>query len=235
MKMRARLCCFLLAVVAGCGNGDPNRIELFPLDSNSSGVTCDQGIVCASPTPYCYESLCVACLTDTNCGNKFCEPSSHTCVECASSGDCKNDKPYCQSNQCRQCLVPENCGDPLLTCDTRDGKCVPACASDDDCSGPNPACLPELAVCGACNGDADCPEDRYCEDNKCVACRGDGDCDPAKPHCDLEKLECVACKVDGACDPAKPHCDLEKFECVECLMDDDCGAERLCDDMHKCL
>lgn len=197
-------------VVASCGNGDPNRIELFESDTEHPEAMCTDDIVCASPTPYCYGDLCVACLTDTNCGNRFCEPSSHTCVECVTSGDCKNDKPYCFANQCRQCLVSENCGDPLLACDTREGKCVPACDADDDCGGPNPVCLPEIRACVACGGDDDCPDDRYCEGNKCVACRGDADCDMARPRCDLEKLECV-----------------------ECLGDDDCGAEQRCD-MKKC-
>ena len=208
--MRARFGWFLLLGVAGCGNTDPNRIELFESETSDPDVMCDPGIVCATPTPYCFDSLCVACLTDTNCGNRFCEPTSHTCVECVTSGDCKNDKPYCQQNQCRQCLVPENCGDPLLSCDTREGKCVPACDGNDDCSGPDPVCLPALSVCAQCSSDEDCP-DRFCEDNKCVACRNDDDCDMARPHCDPEKLECA-----------------------ECLENADCGAERVCD-MRKCL
>lgn len=212
MKTTVRCCWFWLVGVVACSSGDPNRIELFESElPNNPGIMCDPGVVCAAPTPYCYESLCVACLTDTNCGNKVCEPSSHTCVACVTSGDCKNDKPYCQANQCRQCLVAQNCGDPLLSCDTREGKCVPACTKDEDCSGPNPVCLPELSICVACGEDNDCPKDR--------------------PHCDANK--CAACRSDGDCDPAKPRCDLDKLECVECLGDGDCGAERKCD-MRKC-
>lgn len=201
----------LLACSASCGTSDPNRIDLFEFETERPDLMCEADIVCALPTPYCYGSLCVACLTDTNCGNKFCEPSSHTCVECVTSGDCKADKPYCFAHECHQCLIPENCGDPLLTCDTRDGKCVPTCETDPDCSGPNPVCLPDLRLCVACAADADCPDDRpRCEDNKCVACRADEDCDMTKPICDPDRLECV-----------------------ECLTDDDCGAERTCD-MRKC-
>lgn len=208
---RCRWGLVLVLGVTSCGNGDPNRIELFESEVSSPEPSCDPGVVCAAPTPYCLDSLCVACLTDTNCGNRFCEPTSHTCVECVTSGDCKNDKPYCLGNECRECLVPANCGDPLLTCDTRDGMCVPACGADADCSGPNPVCLPDLSVCVACSVDLDCPDNRYCELNKCVACRTDADCDATKPRCDPEKLDCA-----------------------ECLVDSDCGAERACD-MRKCL
>lgn len=211
LRRFAMTLCFGSALgLASCGNGDPNRIELFEPDDPEA--MCQPDVVCVSPTPYCYGSLCVACLTDTNCGNKFCEPSSRTCVECVTSGDCKNDKPYCLANQCRQCLVPEHCADPMATCDTREGKCVPACARNEDCSGPNPVCLLDLGLCAACAVDDDCPDDRaHCEANKCVACRGAEDCDMARPFCDPEKLECV-----------------------ECLEDGDCGAERSCD-MRKCM
>ncbi len=195
-----------------CGAGEPNRIDLFDSqDPESSEVACVAGTVCASPTPYCYGSLCVACLTDTNCGNKFCEPSSHTCVDCVTSGDCKNDKPYCFATQCRQCLVSENCGDETLACDVREGKCVSACQADEDCMGPDGICLVDEAICVTCAVDDDCPKDR--------------------PRCEMNK--CVGCTVAQDCDEAKPVCDTDKFECVECLVDADCGDARVCD-MRKC-
>ena len=180
---------------------DPNQIHLFDSESPSDPeVACVVDLVCVAPTPYCYGNLCVACLTDTNCGNKFCEPSSHTCVDCVTSGDCKNDKPYCFASKCRQCLVPENCGDPSLSCDTREGKCVPSCQGDDDCDGPERICSQEMAVCVACELDADCPDDKpHCEGNRCVACTTDDDCDADKPVCEPDKLECVECREDSDC------------------------------------
>ena len=203
---------FFCLIPLGCSGGEPNQIGLFESLAEDPEVTCAPDLACAAPTPYCYGSLCVACLTDANCGNKFCEPSSHTCVDCVTSGDCKNDKPYCFAQHCRQCLMSENCGDPTLACDTRDGRCVPACQGEEECIGPESVCLPSLGVCVGCAEDADCP--------------------PDKQHCEANK--CVACQVDDDCDPAKPFCDSEKSECVECLVADDCGAERACD-MHKCL
>lgn len=202
----------LAVVVFGASScsDDPNQIHLFESEAPVD-VACVPDLVCASPTPYCFGNLCVACLTDTNCGNKFCEPSSHTCVDCVTSGDCKNDKPYCFANKCRQCLVPENCGDPLLSCDTREGKCVPSCQRDEDCEEPDAICAPEMAVCVACELDVDCPMER--------------------PHCEANR--CVGCTTDDDCDPAKPLCEPDKFECVECLGDADCGAGRTCD-MKKC-
>src|SRR5688500_11067383 len=170
-----------IALQLSCSGGEPNRIGLFESEATEvPGGACAPDVVCASPTPYCYGSLCVACLTDANCGNKFCEPSSHTCVDCVTSGDCKNDKPYSFAEKRRECLLSETCGAPALACDTRDGRCVAACDGEDDCLGAESVCLPTLAVCVACAVDADCPDDKpRCEANKCVACRVNEDCDLA--------------------------------------------------------
>jgi len=200
------------ALFAGSCSDDPNQIRLFESGTPSDPeVPCSPGLVCALPTPYCLGDLCVACLTDTNCGNKVCEPSSRTCVDCVTNGDCKSDKPYCFANKCRQCLVPENCGDPLLSCDTREGKCVTACQADEDCDGANAICSSEMAVCVACELAADCPADR--------------------PHCEANR--CVGCTVDEDCDSAEPVCDPGKSECVECLEDAHCGEGGTCE-MKKC-
>lgn len=216
--MRARSSWSWLALgvllVASCGEGEPNQIALFESDAPPPPpeISCEPGIVCAAPHPYCFGKVCVECLTDNNCGNKFCDPSSHTCVECVTSGDCKLDKPYCSGHRCRQCLVAENCGDEGLTCDTREGRCVPACQSSEQCAGPESVCHPNLGMCVACAEDVDCPPDRSkCEAFKCVACRSNEDCDPARPVCDPDKLDCVECLVDADCD-AERSCSKRKCE-----------------------
>jgi hypothetical protein len=196
----------------GCGSADEERIELLPSATGPepSAPRCSSDQECAVPLPYCDpdESVCVECLTDTNCGKKVCEQSSHTCQDCQSSGDCSGSNPYCSDGDCVECLAPGNCPEPNETCDTVEKKCVLRCAEDADCTDRN------RVLCAL-------PRE------VCVECLADGDCDASKPRCVSDK--CHECTSDDDCAEPEPYCRLDKYECKQCLLDAHCDTGLRCD------
>ncbi len=193
---------------AGCGAPDETRIDLLP--SAAVGSPCAADGDCAVPSPYCnaVAKVCVECVTDTNCGKKVCETATGTCQDCQTSGDCSGSRPYCAAGDCVECLAAGNCPNDGETCDTIEGKCVPTCASNADCTDrTRTVCAPDREIC--------------------VECLADTDCDGGKPRCIAD--QCRQCATDADCADAKPWCTVEKWECKECASSEHCPTGTTCD------
>jgi Cys-rich repeat protein len=142
---------------------------------------------------------------DDNCGNfgqRFCEPSSHSCVACLTDANCGAGQPYCSSdNRCVECLTGANCGDPALTCNNNNN-CVPTCATDADCGafGNATVCDTGRSFCVQCLTDANCAGDNpYCFENRCEQCLTDANCTgTGQPYC-APNHNCVECLTDANC------------------------------------
>lgn len=201
-----------VASVAGCSPGEDGNIDLLPggdAPGNAGSTICADDTGCAPPRPYCEPSqhVCVQCIGDGNCGPKICDLRTFSCVACVTSADCGDKTPYCSASRCVACLSTANCGGPDQVCNTREGKCVPRCTADTDCS--------ERArpVCSAV-------------EELCVECRTDADCAGPKPRC--AGSSCVACLVDADCGETDPYCRSDG-QCVECRTDADCPELSICD------
>lgn len=113
-----------------------------------------------------------ACLTDSQCpSNKpFCNPDTGSCEVCYTDAHCKNN------NQCNAICTGFTCSLPIgqaaLVCNSTtvcyefNGKCLPKCAIDTDCSiVPVVLHYPNTGVCDPIKG-------------KCYDCLVTSDCKP---------------------------------------------------------
>ncbi len=151
---------------------------------------CDAGTpgTCGGITPYCVDTCCVACLSDSDC------PVDKACVEgrCADRFACdeREDDPcpagfVCEDSEC----VP---GEQDLTCsvDTPD-----ACSAGQFCNPFTQKCEDVGAgTCGLCNSDCTCGGGLTCEDGLCIGCSV-----PFDPGC-MSNM-CVPVSGTNTCQP----------------------------------
>src|SRR5713101_3138078 len=155
----------LAGAIGAAACGDDAIIDLFPDAADGArGVSNDN-----------------KCSSDGDCGSsaRFCEPTSHTCVEC---------------------LAGTDCGTGGL-CDIRSYRCTKACTSSTDCSGG--VCDLAAGLCVECTSDSQCDSAGRCllPQSVCVRCLSDADCisDEAHRHCWLVSHECVECNSSADC------------------------------------
>lgn len=157
-----------LAGTFGCGRIGYDPLPVGDGDSSSSdgpsssdassslgaSTACTSDAVCAPPTPYCNPatSVCVECLSDTNCAGTR-EPhcsATNSCVALPCAGDAQ-----CASGQ--PCRTNADCGGAGF-CDTRTNTCSgsAACTSNAQCGGTTPICDTARSSCVECLSNADC-------------------------------------------------------------------------------
>lgn len=120
---------------------------------------------CMSPYPECDLQLgvCVECVSSTTCGERFCEPESHSCVDCLQDVDC-GDEQRCSPGQrtCVECLSKADCGEEEA-CDAT-GRCTQICQGDQDCHEESePWCLPTGSFCVECTVSEQCESGEQCD------------------------------------------------------------------------
>ncbi|MCA9538538.1 MAG: hypothetical protein KC620_06600 [Myxococcales bacterium] len=210
-----------------------------------------------------------------------CRPAGRECtrdLQCATTDFCDACLGACRARapQCGRCDEDNGC-DPRSTCHPVGpeglGHCLRRCQGSCDVLGPGyecadigggtTACVPQSRQCDAvveCEGDADCPAGRFCndrqvcqpgctDDRECanglicqglrcaMPCAGDGDC-PGGAVCEKDGR----CRVPGGCvtsaDCPEPqtYCDRATNQCAPgCETDDDCFAADLACVGHGCV
>ncbi len=119
---------------------------------------------CVSPYPECDLHLgeCVECVSSDTCGERFCEPESHSCVDCVQDIDC-GDELRCSPERwnCVECLSEADCEEGV--CDPT-GRCTESCQGDQDChEDSEPWCLPTGGFCVECTASDQCESDEQCD------------------------------------------------------------------------
>ena len=173
------------------------------------------------------------------------------------------------AGSCGECQTDAQCGDRALCAktivagtETTTGTCLRTCSTDANCEliGPTFECAevrPGRKACApragnqceevpACQMDADCPPDRYCESGRCLQGCTEGGCPVGNlcqglrcgPPCQTgedcqDGLECQPdgrCKVPNGCATSaeclepETFCDRNALMCVAgCEVDNDCG------------
>ncbi len=130
---------------------------------------CAGGLLCDVPS-----GLCVACLTDAQCGGAVprCDLSTHACVAClpGATDNCPSGD-YCRA----------------------DHVCERGCKTSADCGGY--ACLADHS-CSGCTADSQCVAGKICSSGACIAA-----CGPSNP-CGAGKDCCGQHCVDSQADVA---------------------------------
>ncbi len=179
----------------------------------------------------CINGQCVFYCTDNNdCNGRFCNLTTHKCVDCLKDGDCPL-KTICDSlNRCVEgCRSSRDCT-PLL-CDTskgENGKCV-ECLKNEDCQDINKVCNDGVCVF-RCDGDEDCTGQK-CDKTSgiCVDCLIKSDCKLG--FICINKVCVTGCEDTRDCPPDLPVCKTDIGEhgsCVMCDNDEDCGSSEKC-------
>jgi hypothetical protein len=178
------------------GSGQPSGAG-----TGAGACECPAGQVCDA------SGACVGCVDVDDCPvGKWCDPSSHTCLDgCDADDDCTPPE-VCNTttHECVGCTSDAGC-EPGSVCGP-DGTCVPGCSATQKCPGDlgccNGACL-DLATdtnnCGKC--DNVCPALAHAV----VACEAGGcvfkQCEPGFADCDKDTK--TGCEWDeatsGAC------------------------------------
>ncbi len=197
---------------------------------------CPEGTVCDPVGSRCRPG----CRDDQGCGIQVCDVATLTCRACEGDADCPDGE----------------------FCDQERGGCLVGCRVDPDDCGEGWRCLETVRVCveeaaGPCEGDSDCPEDRFCDPGtgvcslgcreggcgdlaRCdpvtrgcepLACEGDSDC-PAGAYCRSERCE-PGCRLDGSDCPEDMPCDPDTRVCG-CWDDQDCPEGDICA-MSRCV
>ncbi len=158
----------------GDGDGDGDAQDGAggdPGENKSPASYCRSDKDCKDADELCdtERSVCVECVTTTDCGeNELCRRND--CVEvtpCSSSKHCDFDE-IC-SNQLGYCVGCEGDND----CGSGEScvyfSCLPSCSSDKDCASVGMVCFSEHSVCVDCVQDRDCEDDQSCNEvGECV-------------------------------------------------------------------
>lgn len=188
---------------AGTGSTN-NRHDLLELQVSTDGLPCCPGApsgACSAPLALCGPTgLCVACLSDADCGGAtpVCDPVTSACAPCASAADCAGNPggPACATSgasqgACVACTDDSTCASPTPRCDLPQNLCV-VCLENADCAAPTPACNPA--------------------NHLCVGCVDDSVCSGASPVCETATQQCVpGCHVVEGVDSCAPGfmCDAQ--------------------------
>ena len=188
--------------------------DATPPDAVTAGP-CESDKDCKAGGKICdpLTKLCVACLTDSECG-----PSQHcfglTCqtyVGCSNSLGCKAAKGQDGKDQ--------------AICDQKIGECT-ACLSAADCPASHDCKAKQCVSFKTCQNSTDCGKDQVCNKstNRCVQCLADNDCG-ANHLCEDGLCQAfVPCSSDKQCTPLGLLCDGSKGKCAQCLQNGDCPA-----------
>lgn len=193
------------------GENDPNADVNLPAGCDNSG-DCSDGQVCNVDTGRCVSS----CVSDASCGQA---------ATCDSNGLCVA-RPACES--AAQC--------PGGACNSCLGVCVDAVSGN------------------ACNNDTNCGFDDYCDPcvnvcrprlALCDACQADAECGAASDHC-LDYASggrfcgqaCGTCPVGYECNTTLGQCVALSGSCLnvrECETPDDCPRGETCSATFICV
>lgn len=166
-----------LLVHPGCGSD--GVIDLSPSQTDGGltegaaggpaegGWTCSNDGQCAPPLAHCSQEkqACVECLTDTNCAEGVCEPTTNACVACVGNQDCEHDK-ICDTSRwlCVACINNAGCTEEGTACDTIRGECAETCGSDAECTEESgPRCHVASGFCVQCLTPDDCESGETCD------------------------------------------------------------------------
>lgn len=177
--------------------------------------------------------------------NGFTQPSNQTSTlyaQCFANADCSSAKPICDAGTytCRACQSNTDCvGSAHPVCDLvvgspNVGTCV-ACASDSNCSAPDPRCNLATNTCVQCLVPSDCTGTLptcYLTTYTCHLCTSDADCTstPSTPACQPPGTpkagSCGQCSAleTSLCTGKTSVCDQPSGTCVGCEKDADCGG-----------
>lgn len=209
--------------------------------------TCSRDSECAGRIgqPRCHPGfeMCVACLSDSDCGSERACDGNNRCVQlpgsCGDDDDCPSmEVPRCESEskRCVACLSDDDCPSDK---GCEEHTCVPrpvSCSQHSDCEAMEGQrlCNPDTLVCVSCIDDTHCPDDHRCNPGTFVCdalpgCGNDDDCvgDPGGARCRFEDRRCVSCREDDHCDEGE-RC-LAGNSCGragECGGDGDCDVDR---------
>ncbi len=185
------------------------------------------------------------CARDPRCAaDDECEPGEYCGADGACLEGCRVLEidlcPFTADDREQRCNPATRQCEPLVACCGANDACTlepPSACRDvalgaDRCVNPNP-CE------GRCAGDADCPEDRYCDADTGRCARGcretPGRC--VDSFCDLDTRELAPCPCgqDDDCDDAS-FCDVRVGACViGCRREpDNCPEGTLCTDARQC-
>ncbi len=233
MGERAR-CVDDKCVVTECEDDDDCAEQGFDLDC---GVTCDiiaAGFgICKEPRE-CGEPGRAGCCRE----NRVCDVDPYAGFDYVHCQDPCTDRrePVCpQDGYCDleggsgRCIIV----DPERGCFTSE-----MCPDEQECvREPRPQCF-ACAVDLCCRDNAECLEDTFCVDDRCVEidpvfCEDSGNC-PGRQVCS----QAGACALDAPCEgdadcPGRLLCDPAVGRCDECTDNEDClaaGTGKLCGD-----
>jgi hypothetical protein len=178
-----------------------------------SAAECAEGEKCTNLGCFVVCADDSTCLNGATCNGEFCVPDGvdvHPTGPGTNPDDSPSTEPVPES-----CAADEECqrADPVLVCDN--GKCVEACASNDDCP-PDYVCAP----CGKCTpkDTPTCGDLRvYCDATKPGSCGANRAC--LTGHCHVTCDAAAACPVGQVClsgvcvddpSPKNPQCVLNK-------------------------
>ncbi len=175
--------------------------------------TCKSDKDCSAAGKVCdpLTLVCVACLSDAECG-----PSQH-CVGliCQTYTACNN------SLGCKTAKGPDGLDQPI--CDQKSSECT-ACLTAADCPASNDCIAKACVPFKTCQNSTDCGTTQVCDkaSNRCVDCLGNADCQ-ANELCEAGTCRpFVACASDKQCTPLGLLCDTAKGKCAQCLQNTDC-------------
>jgi hypothetical protein len=123
---------------------------------DAGAVPCGSDGDCSAPDRFCDLSshVCVECLGSGNCGaGQTCVLATHRCeYACRTSADCSDPRPYCEktTKTCVACLGNANCSSGSANlCDSSSHTCV-ECLTSADCACPLPLQLPCCTQSNTC-------------------------------------------------------------------------------------
>lgn len=207
------------------------------------------------------------CTTNNDCPTGFqcfnvpsvgsrCIPGSGSCDKkciqegCEDGKVCEFDTGNCvpKLNACDSCDKDDYCGagNRCVKFGPNNKKCVPQCATEDQCPQGSTCtteegvkvCKPSGATCcfgescgGDTCGDACAEPTPACWQGTCVECLNDGQCG-AGQKCDTATHKCkeeVGPQNCDACTGSTPVCHPQLQKCVECLNSTHCASGQICD------
>jgi hypothetical protein len=155
-------------------------------DGQCAGKQTDAGV----PLTRCDSvGRCVQCLSNTDCGQDYCDVGSGFCLKnCVANPSVCTAEQVCnaQTGGCVGCLTSNDCHNPSLPhCGVAGAianRCV-QCASSSDCPMSSAGCNSMSGSCGSCSSSADCSTGLSCNSGVCNCSPGDGGCGGNAPEC----------------------------------------------------
>jgi Cys-rich repeat protein len=196
--------------------------------------SCLSDINCTDKSrPYCVNSACVACRTDSECQRLYsCLNGACQLTGCNSDADCAADptnKRCAPNKKCVLCTADAHCGAGQF-CDMTSYTCAkkPACTTNADCKAPVPYCDATSKACVACTTNSQCKKDpnaaglAVCSKGQCLGCQADKDCNLGFL---CKAGTCIeGCNSNRDCPRTASICSSALKKCVECAQNSDCSS-----------